>query len=255
MPTSATQLLWEAAGRPPAPKGAVIEGAAETPCYLCGAPALQPVPLVPGLAPTFGDHDRCQAPWSPVVCSACAWATAGRPPATLRLWSVAYRSDAAAPPSADGAPLQHPAVWCGNKADLSPALRLLLDPPETGTWFVALADSGQIHVVPFAPVNIGGARTWAVLWERLRVDGDASKMRHLLWLAERLYLAGFSKEEILSGEPKLGKVLLRHQRLWREVGALLQRWRGGALLQLAVWLMRREPRDDGVCDWRSTSLG
>jgi hypothetical protein len=44
-------------------------------------------------------------------------------------------------------------VWLGNKAN-KPAILAWLRAPKQAPWFAAIADSGQKHAVPYAPLNL-----------------------------------------------------------------------------------------------------
>lgn len=105
-----------------------------------------------------------------------------------------------------------------------------------GVWFAALADSGQKHVIPWAPMN-GPGRGGVVLFDEQLVQVPDS-----LALVDEMTLlltAGATKEELGSGDYSA--------RAWQMCGAMLRAFdethgqhRGGGWFTLALWLAQRD---------------
>lgn len=170
------------------------------------------------------------------VCVPCSWAFTGRPPDTLRLWSVVYREDRPASPSHLKATALGGHTHLQNKADPSEFHRILASPP-SGPWVCSVADSGQIHVLPFARVNRGPAR-WTVRFERHDVTAAPEEYRSLSEAMQSLYDAGFSKDDIATA-PSPGRLFRAGIDLWRHHDSLLRRYRGGPLFTLSLFLLRK----------------
>jgi hypothetical protein len=170
---------------------------------------------------SFTGQNRVRCPESTFVCEACVWAMAGKPPDTLRMYSHFV----------DGRGWRK---W--NKGDKA-AMRDWLRAPKRGEWFAAIADSGQKHVLPWAPINSEAATAPRVHFED-RIVTLSSDWSLLDELAELLTL-GATKEEIGRGE--------YGPRAWLLCGEGLRafeaRWayeRGGGRFDLMVWLAQRD---------------
>lgn len=232
--TRATALLWSAAGSPDPRKP---RHAAEGLCYWCGIEiAYEACRTRDVCGSSFTDHDVVSVPSSPWVCLACTWTMTGRPPDTLRLWSLVYRENRAAAPSHDKAPDLGRWIHAQNKADPSAFDAILRTPPE-GRWVCSIADSGQIHVAPFAIVNRGKGR-WCVRFERSDVRGTGLSYRRVADSMQTLYDAGFSKADIAAA-PGPSKLYRCGLDLWRHHDEILRPFRGGALFELALFLRRK----------------
>ncbi len=166
----------------------------------------------------------------------------GRPPDTLRLWSLVYREDRAAAVSHASAPNLGSYVHLQNKADPSEFDAILRDPPTT-TWICSIADGGKIHVVPHARIN-HGADTWCVRYERFNVHSNTAEYIKLAGAMQALLDVGFSKGDIKT-EPSPGRLVRCGIDMWRTYDSLLRRYRGGALFEVALFLRRRK---DGNTD-------
>lgn len=184
---------------------------------------------------SFTDHDVLARPSSPWVCVPCAWTLTGKPPDTLRLWSLVYREDRDAAASHEKAPSLGPRIHLQNKADPSEADAVLRDPPDS-PWVCTVADSGKIHTVPFAQINAG--RAWTARFERWDVRSTSDEYARIADAMQALMDAGFSKADI-SGEPSPGRLLRCGMELWREHDATLRPYRGGPLFDLALFLRRK----------------
>ena len=202
-------------------------------CYMCAAPTERGAPVRRWMGSTFTDQPRCACPSSDVICEACVWACSwvvppgheppppGKKGVNLRLFSHLY----------DAGEYRY-----ANKAD-KPSIRAFLRAPKRGPWFAAIADSGQKHTVPFAPLNLGAHGS--VLFEEAVVElPDAAGWR-VLDDAIDLLTAGATKDEITRGEYRPETWLRCRDRIEafeRDHGAL----RGGAFFDLVVWLAQRD---------------
>lgn len=162
--TAPTTLVWELAGRPdPVPNIAALLEDVPGVCALSGEYEPRTAPLAKALGANFTDQSLYRAR-SDRVGPGALWCCSGKPPATLRMWSVVASRTAALPASHPKAWLQDtPGLHLTNRADTSVIIDTLLDPPE-GEWLVTVAVSGQKHVVPYGTVN-HRRDTWTVRME------------------------------------------------------------------------------------------
>jgi hypothetical protein len=253
--TTPTQILHHLAGQPEPEKGSQRPMRGER-CLVCGAHYHLGVKASDAIPKTDTDQAEYRAPWSEIVCSACAWASAGKPPDTFRMWTVLHRRDKPAGShqaaamekmTTGAAPRLEPFLECSsvcltNRGNTKPIVDLLLRPPAS-PWFVAIAISGQVHTARFAVVNRG--RHWTVRIERASVAGDSNTFAELLYRSGTLKLAGFCDDDILTGEPSPNALYRAHQ-LWYEHAEALQPYRHTGLLELALWCHTKESTSDNV---------
>lgn len=242
MTPSPSHLVWCDAGCPD--RGERIDAL----CFICGASCLDGGGLrTEALSDTFTDWDYTRFR-SDYLCSACRWMMNGKPPDTFRMWSLLYRGDVnswGARPISDGATKRiGPHTWAGNKADLRPILRTLLEPPPAGVpWACSLADSGKVHVYPFTRVNLI-PDWWETRLERATVTSTPSELARVVGACARLLEAGFGKESILSLTPH--PVALRNAGVivWQREAVTLAPYRSSHLLELALFLLRKDFADE-----------
>ena len=120
----APPVLWSAAGYP-SPRRETSPAVGR--CYWC-ATAIDGLacPVADVISDSFTDQDQALERSSAWLCCACAWAMTGRPPDTLRLWSIAYAEDGRTwPANHPSAPNLGERIHLQNKADPS-AFRALL---------------------------------------------------------------------------------------------------------------------------------
>lgn len=239
----APALLWRAAGCPDPRRST---SAAVGMCYWCASSIDGPACRVGDvITDSFTDQDQAFARGSPLLCVACSWAMTGRPPDTLRMWSLAYREDGAAMPPHHEACTVIPAlpnVTAQNKADPSVFRGMLRSPPAAGQWFVSIADSGQVHVLPFAPVNSGKGR-YGVRFERNTVWAYPDEYVRLDDAFGALMTAGFSKGEIESGEPYVSRISVAGD-AWARHFPTIRPYVNSGLLGLVSFLIRKDKSDD-----------
>lgn len=236
MTTSATQIVWDAVGRPAHQHESDV---ATFLCAFCGWQSSSGVPIKHAIKDSFSDY-RDLAVWSSThVCDACVWAMSGIPPNTIRMWSILWREDGHVPRSHENSLWHVKGAHFSNKSDLSAFVDVLLNPPSC-RWLMALADSGQIHLLPFAVVNMPLAKQWQVRLERNDIRSTPDDFRVVHGHASCLYTAGFSKADILSGQPQPSAIYKHGIDVWREHGQALQPWFGSKQLELALFLIRKE---------------
>jgi hypothetical protein len=193
------------------------------------------------ISDSFTDQDQALARSSAWLCVACTWAMTGRPPDTLRLWSLAYVEDGRTWPAGHpSAPSLGPMIHAQNKADPR-AFRALLREPPPGRWVCSIADSGQIHTAPFAPVNVGRGR-YGVRYERTTIYTTAAQYVAVDDSIARLMTAGYTKQDIAEG-PLPFRLAACGAAIWRAEQAVLAPFRGSPLLELALFLARKETDD------------
>lgn len=239
--TSTSHILWDDARRPHATKPAPLYSG---PCYLCGetSPTGTAIARKDALGPGFTDHDQAKRRDATHVCVPCVWLLGGKPPDTFRLWSVVYRTDRIAAPSNPKATYDHgPHTHCTSKSDVSEIVDVLLSPPD-GPWICGVADSGQIHILPWSTINRG--REWSVLYERVRVDSDSNTFARVLYHVTSLLAAGFIREDVETLAPHPSKLAKYGLEVWRQHARPLEQWRRSGLLALAIALTRKESYAD-----------
>jgi hypothetical protein len=139
----------------------------------------------------------------------------------------------------------YPPAHLTAKNDLSELLGVLLDPPTDGSpWFASVADSGQKHVLPFAKLNYG--ERWNVRLEDENVHGTSAGFGAVLHVAAILYQAGFNREEIETGAPRPSKLIEAGFEFWKKHNKYINPKRGGGLLRLAVFLLRKDGIEDVI---------
>jgi len=234
---SATQLIWRLAGHPsPAAASSASHLTAHPArCSACGHQDDVTATADKFLGPNFADRGLLRFP-SSRVCRACAWCLSGRPPSTLRLWTVIASSERRYP-SHPKAWLQVPGLTLTNRANPGPVATLLADPP-SGEWVCAVSISGQRHIVPFAPVNHGPGK-WVVMLEQAPIAADPQTWRYVHSHVLALRRLGIPADAISSREPRFIRTT-ESLAQWRDHDAALNGWHSSPLVQLALWTITKE---------------
>lgn len=109
-----------------------------------------------------------------------------------------------------------------------------------GIWFAAIADSGQKHVLPFAPLNGPGSRSGVVLFEEtlVTVPDDQSLIDHMT----ELLTAGVTKDEIDRGDYYV-RTMRERREMAREFESSHGHERGSPWFALAIWLAQRDEEE------------
>lgn len=186
-------------------------------CWLCGAETERGFLKKKVIKPTFTDGPLAKAPYSDVVCEACTWAISHRP---LRNYSL----------FATMSQLEFPSRQRSRE--------ILLDPPDE-PFMLVLAESGQKWLHFKAKVNLGVGKTFQVLLEEAPVT-VACTFRLLLDNVEELYNGGFTKTEIASSNYHSHRIQEFGIQEWDELEKQVSRYRGGRLLDLALFIAQRD---------------
>lgn len=234
--TAATLLVWDAAGRPdvPPPNGRLLTPT-EASCALCGE--LQPVTadVDKAMGTNFSDRGHIRDRGSNRICTGCLWCVSGRPPASLRMWSIIVAPGM--PPSNPKAWLQTPGVHLFNRSAPGP-LALLLAAPPVGEWLATVAVSAQKHVLPYASTNHGPGR-WRIRVEDHHVSATPAEWRLVHATARALRSLGVPADAVMDGQPRY--ITTPHQlATWRALNDQLRPWLGSPLLNLALWTITKE---------------
>lgn len=239
-PRSATHLAWDAAGRPDS--GRPTTATPDAHCLVCGAAATQSASAKDALGANF-DLLTATRPDSTRVCPACAWALAGKPPKTLRMWSIVTTGETLLPPSPAGAPADGDRLHLCNRRDMSAVIHALTSPPERDSWAVAVAVSGQKHLLPYTPVNYGGG-AWLVRYESATVRCTPTLFARLVGAAADLRRTGHHPDRIRGGDPSIPALTGDGLTAWRRHAALIRPHAGSQILDLALYLTTKETLDD-----------
>ncbi len=241
---SAARLVWELAGRPDVDgaTGAMVREHRAV-CVMCGRTGDRTAPANRAMGANFTDQYLYTRPDSVDVCVGCLWCCAGKPPKSLRMWTICAAPGRDLPPNAAKAWLpSRPGLCLTSRGNPAPVIDLLLHPPETD-WVCSVALSGQKHVVPYARVNRG--RTgWTVRLENTDVSADSDTWATVLAATATLRAAGHSGDDVLAGQPTLAKIAtLEDLEWWRHWSAPLTDHTGSPLLTLALWCLTTGGKD------------
>ena len=238
-----TQYIYRLAGSPDCRRPTYIATEGDVCCW-CGMPDA----VLCSAKKVFGTHFTARVfmvnPNSPHACRACTWAFGGKPPDTIRLWSVVARTDIAAAPSNPKSSaivgVSFDLIHCTTKGKAAEIIDVLIAPPDSD-WVCCIAESAQQHVLPYAVINRGSP--WKIRWENIDVAGDSKTFAEIIYHATALIGAGFFRIDVLTGEPslgRLGKLITK----WKEHDNYLSRLRGSPLFDLAVGLISKDTEGD-----------
>ncbi len=233
---SATQLLWQTAlGSPSQAECSKI--ADPFACWVCGGQWQGNGILVAKWMPgNFTSQNRVRSPQSQWVCEPCVHICSrvspvlGRPPKEGKSYGGNYRNYSHGWWQRPDGSVEYINASKGDK----PVLLAWLRKSKQGKWWCAVADTGQKHVIPWAPV----CRTTngTVLFDDTLVRlGDWSMVDDM---TETL-TAGATKEEIQTGDYQAGSIL-RCREAIRQFEARWSSQRGGSFFALAIWLAQRD---------------
>ncbi|MGO4984836.1 hypothetical protein [Collinsella sp. Sow4_E3] len=206
-------------------------------CRMCGGSDLSTAAVDKALGTNWIDHSCWRRPDSTRVCAACLWACSGKPPATLRMWSIIAAPGVVLPPKHEKCAMPDGAgLTLLNRSNPAPIADLLASPPD-GEWLVTIATSGQKHVLPYAHVNTG-AGAWVVRMESTNVTSTpvewATVRRHALEL-RRL---GVPAPAVMTGDPA-GIATADKLTAWVEHSTPLAPYLRSPLLDLALWTITK----------------
>jgi hypothetical protein len=163
-------------------------------------------------------------------CDGTGQATAG---GNWRNYSHLFEENWYAPPLPDKTVVTN---YCNASKGEKPTILSFLERDHMGVWFAAIADSGQKHVVPWAPLN-GPGKGGLVIFDESFVDipedlGLVYQIRHLL-------TAGASKDEVTDGDYRSQTWM----RCRRDIDSFEEEnggERGSEWFALALWLAQRD---------------
>jgi hypothetical protein len=240
--SSSSQLLHLILGSP------VVSGCVEAAgrCYVCAATLSRGKMVSDWLGSNYTDQNRVRSPHAAHVCEACVmlaqrkFPVPGRPPKEDKQFGGNFRNYShmvevgwLSPPLPDGTQVLGYAN--ASKAE-KPLIRGFLGREHAGIWFAAIADSGQKHVVSFAPLN-GPGRGGRVLFEEMVVDVPESLA--LVDEMAALLTGGAIKDEVESGDYR-PQTWLRCRDTLHAFEEEHRSERGSGWFSLAVWLAQRD---------------
>jgi hypothetical protein len=233
---SAPEVLYDYLGSPAVEGSAPLAEPAR--CWLCTGGVKAGMPVRKWIGPAFTAHNRARAPSSSVICAGCIFLCGrlspvpGRPPKEGKTTAGNWRNYSHwMIEDADGA-------WTYGNASKGEKPRILeaLRSRKHGRWWMAVADSGQKHVIPWAPIN-GRAQAGVVIF-----DEEIATVPSTLDLVDEmasLLTGGATKDELDSGDWT--------PRAWSLLGPRLEDFedrhegkRGSPWFRLAIWLAQRD---------------
>lgn len=205
-------------------------------CWLCAGTLTRGEPVDSWNGASFTGQNRVRCPNATHVCEACVFVCArlspvpGRPPKEGKSFGGNFRNYSHL--WERGASPEYANASKGEKS----VIREFLARHHRGDWFAALADSGQKHTLPWAPMN-GPGRGGLVLF-----DEQLVRLPESLALVDEMTMlltAGATKDELGTGNYSA--------RAWQLCGTSLHTFeraqsgeRGGAWFGLSLWLAQRD---------------
>lgn len=228
---TASRLIWECHGSPVRSECVEHSGI----CWLCGGAMARGELASSWAAKSFTGHGRVRVPAATHVCEPCCFVCSriapvlGRPAKEGKKFGGSFRNYSHLWSESEG--------YANASKGEKPLIRDFLSRKHRGAWFAAIADSGQKHVIPFAPVNPPGTRRGVVLFDEqiVAVPGDQSLVKHTM----DLLTSGATKEEILDGKYRQ-QTWLRCERSIQTFESAWSNERGSAWFGLAIWLAQRD---------------
>jgi len=217
------------------------------PCWVCAGRMTRGQPVGKWSGSSFTGQSRVRCPDATHVCEACVWICSimtpvpGRPVkigkkrgGNFRNYSHLWEDNWDSPSFGDNN--SQLAGYANASKGEKPTMRAFLAREHEGEWFAAIADSGQKHMLPWAPMN-GTGRSGVVLFDEtlVQIPDDQSLVVEIT----DLLTAGATKEEIGTGE-----YTPRAYRLAAEQVLAFEARRSGerhsSWWTLALWLAQRD---------------
>jgi len=210
-------------------------------CYLCGKPATKPL----ALKDSFTAHSLARCPESKHLCDRCDYALNLRclyynpskekwVPLYARNWSWLYQGRTLLAPTiaAERTEGKYTMPTVSNLPTRAQMRGWLLEPPKP-PFTIAIAESGQKHILPWA--QEGHDRDYFPV--QFEIDSlwiDRAQFAELLSHYEALMAIGFSKTEIDSGNWHSDRLMtaIHHGWDWQTHESAIAPHRGSRLLQL-----------------------
>lgn len=273
---TATQIAHASVGSPCG--DGCHELGAERVCAVCAGPCARGKSVDDFGSAATTDHNSWRAPHSDVVCEGCVYvrqriadvpgrqpkpcdrcAGAGVEPEGAAQSRMKHKQRQAGQPCAkcdgtgkkesagrwsnfshmyDGTTLDN--ATKGEKPKILAFLRRMSEPGQTRTWFAAISDTGQKHVLQFAPVNYRtGAGRIRFEETELRTPTHGAREWALIDETAQLLTEGATKEEIERG----AYGAFAYQRCRARIEAYERSWaniRATPWFVLALWLAQRD---------------
>lgn len=240
---SLATMIFDFAGRPRQPGVEPSVGS----CWYCGAALERGMPVSTWAGEGFNAYARAQRradPTATTICEACVFVCSRLSPVPFRPAKAGkklggnYRNYShAAERSPSGVRYVN-----ANKAEVSTLVTFLRDAGQCGRWAMAVASSGQKHVIPHAVVNEPGQRTAAIAFEELTVRVQIDQLLALVAEADALRVASRCSADAIATGSYHPKDLQRALGHVREFEAKHARLRGGGVLELAAFLTTAPPK-------------
>ena len=237
--SASCRIVWELAGSPEITAPSVAKLITDTPgvCAICGHRSERTAVADRALGANFSDRGHLTR-FTEVVCPACLWCCSGKPPTSLRMWSIIAAPGMDLPPSNPKAWLQGtPGLMLFNRSNPGPLAALLADPP-LGQWCASVAYSGQKHVLPYTPINTVRGE-WTIRAEDHYVTATPGQWQAVHAAALGLRRLGVPADDVLAGAPRYLKTRSDLTR-WSELDRQLSGWHNSPILSLALWTITKE---------------
>lgn len=205
-------------------------------CWVCGAACKRGIEKTKWNGAAFVGQNNVRCWESKYACEPCLCVMSWMTPIVMPIPGVTVKDGSKRDPNWRNycVLLSGDKVVAYSKGD-KPAIRKWLREPKPAPWFAAIIDSGQKHVVPWAPIN-GTGEIGRVRFEDRELSlGDWTMLDDMT----ALLTAGASKEEITGAQYR--------PETWIRCGPIIDafesRWeheRSSAWFDLAVWLSQRD---------------
>ena len=233
---SATYWTWIASG------SARNDECSDTPCvcWVCGGEAQRSIDKTKWLGASYTSQNRVKSWQSTRVCEPCVVIHSrtsevpGRPPKEGKKFGGNWRNYSVLVEVVDGVP----ELVTASKGEKS-IIREWLQRRKKGMWFAALAESGQKHVLPSAPLNAEGIIGLVQFEETTIPIGEDWS---LLSAMEEALTQGVSKDAIGTGK----YTVKQYQELEHAIEAFEAAHaheRGGDWFDLALFLAQKREED------------
>lgn len=243
---SATYWAWMGAG------SVRFEHCEDVPCvcWVCGGNAERSQDKSQWLGSSYTSQNRVKAWQSTRVCEPCVVVHSrtsevpGRPPKEGKKFGGNWRNYSVLVEFVGGKPILVTATKGEKKV-----IREWLQRPKGGPWFAAIAESGQKHVIPLAPMN--EARQRLVQFEEQTIELPDSFWELVRAIEDALTL-GLTKEGI-----ETGQYTVRQYQLYEAVIETFESdWsheRGSPWFDLALFLAQKREDDEADTGSKKTS--
>lgn len=169
-------------------------------CWFCGGEHARGQLVEDWVSVGFTTGNRVRCAWSTTVCEACVFVCSrlspvpGRPPKDGKSLGGNFRNYTHCAQMLPGGGVEY---FNATKADPD-RVTAWLRSPKLGTWWCAVAESGQKHVIPWAPPNGPGVRGQVAFDDATVAIPDGQRWA-MLDDVEALLLAGVTRASIVDG--------------------------------------------------------